>query len=131
MHYSSNDDDPWLKFRQRREEWRARHEARRQAWKERHARRRAQWAEHWGNMSQQFGMDPADWGMEPQRPGASHSGPNSSGDVEALKAQVATMQKTIEKLLGRVAVLEKLAVDGDDTRLAAEIEKLRDRGTKP
>jgi hypothetical protein len=38
------------------------------------------------------------------------------------------MQATIEKLLGRVAVLEKLAVDGDETRLAAEIERLRRSG---
>ncbi|HEV7692065.1 MAG TPA: hypothetical protein VGO52_14610 [Hyphomonadaceae bacterium] len=112
------DDDRWTKFRQRREEWRARHEARRAAWQERHARRRAEWAEHWGDMSAQMGgaqtgMNSGNWGL------------GSSQSDEALKTQVATMQATIDKLLNRVAVLEKLAVDGDETRLAAEIEKLR------
>jgi len=107
------DDDRWTSFRQRREEWRARHEARRAAWRERHARRRAEWAEHWGDMGAQMGLNAGDWGL------------GSSQSAEALKTQVATMQATIDKLLDRVAVLEKLAVDGDETRLAAEIEKLR------
>jgi hypothetical protein len=118
-----HDDDRWTKFRERREEWRARHEARRAAWRERHARRRAEWAEHWSDMSAQMGIKPEDWGMG-FSPSAGAS-PGSSQSVEALKAQVATMQATIDKLLNRVAVLEKLAVDGDETRLAAEIEKLR------
>ena len=120
----THDDDRWTKFRQRREEWRARHEARRQAWKERHARRREEWEAHWSDLGDQLGMNAmnANWAM-----GGGLS-PGSSGQtVEALKAQVADMQKTIDKLLDRVAVLEKLAVDGDEVRLAAEIEKLRTR----
>jgi hypothetical protein len=42
------------------------------------------------------------------------------------KAKIADMQVTIDRLLERVAVLEKLATD-DDRRLAADIEKLRGR----
>jgi hypothetical protein len=108
-------DDSWSKFRQRREEWRARHEARRAEWKERQARHRAQWADL--TDPKLWGMDAASWGMAPDR----------TEEVEALKTQVADMQTVIDKLLDRVAVLEKLAVDGDETRLAAEIEKLRTR----
>jgi hypothetical protein len=113
-----HDEDRWTKFRQRREEWRAKHEARRAEWKERHARHRAEWADL--SDPKLWGMDRESWGQAPHR----------TEDVDALKAQVATMQATIDKLLDRVAVLEKLAVDGDEVRLAAEIEKLRDKGNR-
>jgi hypothetical protein len=122
--HGSGNEESWSKFRRRREEWRARHEARRQAWKERHARRHAEWEAHWENLGDQLGMNHADWNQAAWGMGA---GGASSQTVEELKAQVATMQKTIDKLLDRVAVLEKLAVDGDEVRLAAEIEKLRTR----
>src|SRR5262245_31510563 len=101
--------DPWSEYRKRREEWRARREERRAAWREMRHARRAAWRARWhGDWS-------GDWGAAP------------SQDAET-KAKVAEMQATIDRLLERVAVLEKLATD-DDRRLAAEIERLRDSGS--
>ena len=100
------DYDPWSEYRKRREEWRALRCERRAARHERRAARRARW----------YGLaEGRDW----------------SGDLGATptqdpgtKAKIADMQATIDRLLERVAVLEKLATD-DDRRLAADIEKLR------
>jgi hypothetical protein len=114
--------DPWSEYRNRREEWRAHRDARRDAWRARREERRARWA-HLG--------DPAFWGLDEESlrsMGCMPPGGSQSSEMKELKAQVADMQKTIDKLLNRVAVLEKLAVDGDETRLAAEIEKLRGGG---
>jgi hypothetical protein len=110
MHDCHNRDERWAEFRNRREEWRAQREARRQAWRAQRAARRAQWAKAWG-------MDPADWGMDT----------SSGSETAELKALVETMKKTIDKLGERIVVLEKLAVSSDDVRLAAEIEKLREK----
>src|SRR5689334_3366527 len=101
--------DPWSEYRRRREEWRAHREERRAAWREMRAARRAAWRARWHG-----GDWGGDWGAAPDR------------DPET-KAKIAGMQATIDRLLERVAVLEKLATD-DDKRLAAEIEKLRGRG---
>ena len=111
-------DDRWAEFHRRREEWRARHEARREAWRAKRDARRAAWglaghSHHWGHG---WGMSAADWGV---------SG-GQSEDAAALKAKLADMEKTIAQLSERIVVLEKLATD-DDSRLAAEIEKLRVR----
>lgn len=112
-------DDLWIEFRKRREEWRAHRNARRAAWRARHAARRAarcaDWG-HWGSAAD-WGMDPASWGM-------GEGSQASSEGVDALKAKVAEMEKTIAQLNERIIVLEKLATN-DDARLAAEIEKLR------
>jgi hypothetical protein len=114
-------DDPWAEYRRRREEWRAQRKARREAWRARREEHRARWA-HLG--------DPAFWGLD----GASMRGMGVSGvgmghgapsEVEALKAKVEEMTRTIASLHERIIVLEKLAVGSDDARLAAEIEKLR------
>jgi hypothetical protein len=115
------DDDAWGEYRKRREEWRAQREARRNAWKARREEHRARWA-HLG--------DPAFWGLDPASMrgmgmGGMGMGHGSPSEVEALKAKVDEMTKTIASLHERVIVLEKLAVGGDDARLAAEIEKLR------
>jgi len=115
------DDDAWGEYRKRREEWRAQREARRNAWKARREEQRARWA-HLG--------DPAFWGLDAASMrgmgmggmGMGHGGPS---EVEALKAKIDEMTKTIASLHERVIVLEKLAVGSDDAKLAAEIEKLR------
>jgi hypothetical protein len=76
------------------------------------AARRAAWRARWhGDWSSVMG---GDWGAAP-------------GQNPDTKAKVAEMQATIDRLLERVAVLEKLATD-DDRRLAAEIERLRSQG---
>jgi hypothetical protein len=116
----TNQDDLWAEFNQQREEWRARRDARREAWRARREERRNKWA-HLG--------DPAFWGLDEESlramgcmpPGAA----GQSSEVKDLKARVATMEETIEKLGERIIVLEKLAVATGDARLAAEIEKLR------
>jgi len=120
------DDDAWGEYRKRREEWRAQREARRNAWKARREEHRARWA-HLG--------DPAFWGLDAaSMRGMGMGGMGMSGmgtgqgsppEVEALKAKVEEMTKTIASLHQRVIVLEKLAVGSDDAKLAAEIEKLR------
>jgi hypothetical protein len=106
-------DDLWAEFRKRRGEWRAQRDARRAAWRARFAAHRASRCSggHWGSAAD-WGFDPASWGM------------GSSEDMDALKAKVADMEKTIAQLNERIIVLEKLATN-DDARLAAEIEKLR------
>ena len=72
----------------------------------------------------QWGLN-SDWGMDGQQ-----TGPNQS-ETEQLKAQVAEMETTIDSMQERIAVLERLILDLDkearESRLAAEIEKLRDR----
>jgi hypothetical protein len=112
-------DDMWAEFHRRREEWRAQRDARRKAWRARRDARRAAWGlgggshgcgSAWGSG---WGMSAADWGM---------GAPSES--VDELKARLADMEKTIAQLSERIIVLEKLATD-DDSRLAAEIEKLR------
>lgn len=114
-----------------REAWRAAREAKRAAWRMRRAARRARWAQGWEHMA-----DPKFWGLDAEsmrKMGmgtgtdfGSGMGMGQSGEIEALKAKVADMEKIIASLSQRVIVLEKLAVD-DEPRLAAEIEKLRDR----
>ena|ERR1700754_2498566 len=105
-----SEHDPWAEYRKRREEWRARRQERRAAWREMRAARRAAWHVHWGNHSLGGG-----WEQAPaENPGT--------------KAMIADMQATINRLLERVAVLEKLATD-DDRRIADEIEKLREKGS--
>jgi hypothetical protein len=99
-----HDHDPWSEYRKRREEWRARRQERREAWREMRAARRATWHAGWGR----------DWRDAPT-------------EDAGAKTKIAGMQATIDRLLERVAVLEKLATD-DDKRLAAEIEKLRGGG---
>jgi hypothetical protein len=114
-------DDAWGEYRKRREEWRAEREARRNAWKARREEQRARWA----HLS-----DPAFWGLDPASMrgmgmGGMGMGHESPSEVEALKAKVDEMTRTIASLSERIIVLEKLAVGSDDARLAAEIEKLR------
>ena len=109
--HSGSHDDLWAEFRKRREEWREQRDARRAQWRERR-RNRHDSCSGWGTA--------ADWGINLDEWGVA-----SSKETEDLKEQVIVMQDTIDKLLSRVAVLERLAVDGDETRLAAEIEKLR------
>lgn len=105
-------DERWAEFHRRREEWReawrAKRDARREAWRAQRDAHRPAWAKA-------CGADPAAWGM----------GASASSEAAELKAQVEAMKKTIEQLGERIIVLEKLAVGSDDTRLAAEIEKLR------
>lgn len=118
-HDNPGQDDLWIEFNQRREEWRARRDARRDAWRARREERRNKWA-HLG--------DPAFWGLDEESLRSMGCVPPNAGqssEVKDLKARVATMEETIEKLSERIIVLEKLAVAGNDARLAAEIEKLR------
>jgi predicted nucleic acid-binding Zn-ribbon protein len=72
----------------------------------------------------QWGLN-SDWGMHGHQAGPNHN------EVEQLKAQVAEMETTIGSMQERIAVLERLILDFDkearESRLAAEIEKLRDR----
>jgi hypothetical protein len=115
------DDAAWGEFRKRREEWRAQREARRNAWKARREEQRARWA----HLS-----DPAFWGLDQagmrgMGMGGMGVGDGGPSEVEALKAKVDEMTRTIASLHQRVIVLEKLAVGSDDAKLAAEIEKLR------
>lgn len=63
--------------------------------------------DEWGDWEEWFGVD----SKTPKR-------------VDEMEAQMQLMAKTINMLLDRVAVLEKLAVH-DEKRLAEEIEKLR------
>jgi hypothetical protein len=118
-----------------RDAWRIEREAKRAAWRVRFAARRAgqgDWShfkdpKFWGldaESMKQWGLN-SDWGMDGQQ-----TGPNQS-EVEQLKAQVAEMETTIDSMQERIAVLERLILDLDretrESRLAAEIEKLRDR----
>ena len=117
---SEGQDDLWFEFRTRREDWRARREAQRAAWRARREARRAArcagaWG-YWGN-AKDWGFDPESWGL----------GGGRSEEIDALKAKVAEMEKTIAQLNERIIVLEKLATN-DDAKLAAEIEKLRGEG---
>lgn len=119
-HDNHNEDDLWVEFNKRREEWRARRDAHRDAWRARREERRNKWA-HLG--------DPSFWGLDEEslRAAGMYTGGGQSSEVKELKARVATMEETIEKLSERIIVLEKLAVVSNDARLAAEIEKLRGR----
>jgi hypothetical protein len=102
-------DDPWTEARKRRAAWRAKRDERRAAWR---AHLYGHGAHHgWGN-----------WGDM----GAGEPRKDNSAEVAALQKQVADMARTVATLAARVGVLERLAVN-DETRLAAEIEKLRDR----
>ena len=118
-----------------RDAWRIERETKRAAWRVRFAARRAgqgDWShfkdpKFWGldaESMKQWGLN-SDWGMDGQQ-----TGPNQS-EVEQLKAQVAEMETTIDSMQERIAVLERLILDLDketrESRLAAEIEKLRDR----
>ena len=118
-----------------REARRIEREAKRAAWRARFAARRAgqgDWShfkdpKFWGfdaESMKQWGLN-SDWGMDGQQ-----TGPNL-GEVEQLKAQVAEMETTIDSMQARIAVLERLILDLDkearESRLAAEIERLRDR----
>lgn len=114
----TSQDDLWAEFNKQRDDWRARRDARREEWRARREERRNKWA-HLG--------DPAFWGLDEEslRSMGMHPGPGQTNEVKELKARVATMEETIEKLSERIIVLEKLAVVSNDARLAAEIEKLR------
>lgn len=114
-------EDPFGNYEKRREAWRAAREAKRAAWRARRAARHARRGD-WSH----FG-DPKFWGLdaESMRQWGFNPQPTSSpSEVDALKAKVAEMERTIASLSQRVIVLEKLVVD-DESRLAAEIEKLR------
>ena len=116
---NQSQDDLWLEFNTRRDEWRSRRDARREAWRARREERRNKWA----HLS-----DPAFWGLDEasmRACGMHGAGVGGSSEVTELKERVATMEETIEKLNERIVVLEKLAVASNDVRLAAEIEKLR------
>lgn len=129
----NNRQDSYFK---RREAWRMDREAKRAAWRARRAARhagRGDWS-HFG--------DPKFWGLDAESMKAwglgggtdgmhgmgsgmgAGMGQSPAGGVADLLAKVAEMEKTIATLHQRVIVLEKLAVN-DDTRLAAEIERLR------
>jgi hypothetical protein len=126
--------------RRNREAWRFEREAKRAAWRARRAARHAGQGD-WSH----FG-DPKFWGLDAESmrqwgfgtgagasvgSGANFGMPPSAADHAALKAQVAEMETTIDSMQERIVVLEKLILDLDkearDARLAAEIEKLRDR----
>ncbi len=116
---------------------RAERQAKRAAWRARWAARRAARGE-WGHFKDPkfWGLDPdsmKQWGMgfgeEPHGQNAGHHaahGPVQSAEVAALKAQVASMEKTIDSMNQRIIVLEKLMVD-DEARIAREIDRLRDK----
>jgi hypothetical protein len=118
MHRHDNEDDLWVEFNKRREEWRTRQEAQRGAWRARREERRNKWA-HLG--------DPSFWGLDEASLRSMGCMPpaGASTETDELKTKVASMEETIAKLHERIIVLEKLAVASDDTWLAAEIEKLR------
>jgi hypothetical protein len=124
-------------YRKGREASRAERQAKRAAWRARWAARRASRGE-WGHFK-----DPKFWGLDPEsmkswgmgfgeQSQGHHSGPHSghghdqSAEVAALKAQVASMEKTIDSMNQRIIVLEKLMVD-DEARIAREIDRLRDK----
>ena len=118
-----------------RDTWRFERQAKRAAWRARWAARRAGQGD-WSHLK-----DPKFWGLDAES--MKHWGFNSDGgmhghqdgpnhnEVEQLKAQVAEMETTIGSMQERIAVLERLILDLDkearESRLAAEIEKLRDR----
>lgn len=124
---------------ERREGYRSEREAKRAAWRARRAARhagRGDWShfkdpKFWGldaESMKQWGFT-GDWsGMGTQ---AGATGGANAGEVEQLKAQVAEMETTIGSMLERIAVLERLVLDMDqssrEARLAAEIEALRNR----
>jgi hypothetical protein len=119
--------------RKNREGWRMEREAKRAAWRARHAARRAGQGD-WSHFKDPkfWGLDAESmkqWGFNSDWSGGTGAGP--TGEVEALKAQVAEMETTIGSMLERISVLERLVLDLDkqsqESRLAAEIEKLRDR----
>jgi len=118
-----------------RDAWRFERQAKRAAWRARWAARRAgqgDWShlkdpKFWGldaESMKHWGLN-SDWGMHGHETGPNHT------EVEQLKAQVAEMETTIGSMQERIAVLERLILDLDkearESRLAAEIEKLRDR----
>lgn len=118
-----------------RDGWRFEREAKRAAWRARRAARhagRGDWShlkdpKFWGldaESMKHWGLN-SDWGMHGNQTGPNHT------EVEQLKAQVAEMETTIGSMQERIAVLERLILDLDkearESRLAAEIEKLRDR----
>jgi len=109
-------------------------EAKRAAWRARRAARHASRGD-WSH----FG-DPKFWGLDAESmkqwgfggaQGEAGFQPGQPGEVEALKAQVAEMEKTIDSMEERIRVLERIVLDLDkdarEARLAAEIERLRDR----
>ena len=108
-----------------RDAWRFERQAKRAAWRARWAARRAGQGD-WSHLKDPkfWGLN-SDWGMHGHQ-----AGPNYN-EVEQLKAQVAEMETTIGSMQERIAVLERLILDLDkearESRLAAEIEKLRDR----
>jgi hypothetical protein len=122
-------------YRKNRDAARAERQAKRAAWRARWAARRASRGE-WGHFK-----DPKFWGLDAEsmkswgmgfgehsyghHSGHSH-GPDQSSEVAALKAQVASMEKTIDSMNQRIIVLEKLMVD-DEARIAREIDRLRDK----
>jgi hypothetical protein len=123
-----------------REAWRFEREAKRAAWRARRAARQAgqgDWS-HFGD-PKFWGLDAESmrrWGFGSDGGGSTRASmnfgmPPSASEHAALKAQVDDMEKTIDAMQERIAVLEKLILDLDkearDARLAAEIEKLRDR----
>lgn len=130
-------DDPFSAYDKRREAWRTAREAKRAAWRARRAARHARRGD-WSH----FG-DPKFWGLDAEtlkqwglgagmnagaNPGMGMGmGAGPSSEVAALQARLAEMERIVASLSQRVIVLEKLVVD-DDKRLAAEIEKLRDKG---
>lgn len=113
----------------RRGAWRAEREMKRAAWRARRAARHASRGD-WSH----FG-DPKFWGLDADSMrqwglgGSDAAGPQH--EVEELKAQVAGMEKTIDAMEERIRVLERIVLDLDkdarEARLAAEIERLRDR----
>lgn len=132
-------DDTHQTYEQRRQAWFSEREAKRAAWRARRAARHAGRGD-WSHFADPkfWGLDAESmkkWGMGANPAGCSswngqaQPGQTQTGEVEALKAKVAEMEKTIATLHQRVIVLEKLAVN-DDARLAAEIERLRDTSDK-
>ncbi len=124
-------------YRKGREASRAERQAKRAAWRARWAARRASRGD-WGHFK-----DPKFWGLDPESMKSwgmgfgehshghysdhhSSHGPGESAEIAALKAQVASMEKTIDSMNQRIIVLEKLMVD-DEARLAREIDRLRDK----
>ncbi len=99
-------------------------EAKRAAWRAAWRARRA--ARHAGRGDWSHFGDPKFWGLDPDSMkqwgfGQQQAPPN---EVEALRSTVAGMEKTIDAMLQRIAVLEKIVVD-EDTRVSREIDKLR------
>jgi len=130
-------------YRKSRDAARAERQAKRAAWRARWAARRASRGD-WAHFK-----DPKFWGLDPESMkswgmgfgdhshghhsghgphGHDHHGhgPDQSAEVAALKAQVASMEKTIDSMNQRIIVLEKLMVD-DEARIAREIDRLRDK----